>query len=220
MGRHVVYQYWTGGDMPPARRACFDSTRGVFGVPVELVTDKIFRDYVVPGHPLHPCFDLLSVNHKSDYVRCYLLRFHGGGWADIKQFSDDNNWAESFDVLDRTPDADVLGEWERPRGMAFRTYKNDDCARRSIVTSYLIGKPDTPFTRMWYSRMVRWLDMMRAVVESRPSTGTYGSPGYPLPYFSVMGEPFHYTCVKMSTIRPGAVLRSLRSGRVHEVPYR
>lgn len=206
--------------MPPTRKACFDSTREVFGVPVELVTDANVKDYVVPGHPFHPCFNLLSVNHRSDYVRCYLLRFHGGGWADIKKYTADNNWAESFDVLDSTPDADVLGEKERAGGMAFGPYRTREHADMSIITSYLMAKSDTPFTRMWFDLLTKYLDVMSKAIREHPSSpNSYGAPGYPLPYYSVMGWPFHYTCVKASSIRPSAILRSLRSGREY-VPYR
>lgn len=219
MLRRVVYQYWTGGGMSQSRKECFDATRDVFGVPVELVTDDNVSDYVVPGHPLHPSFGLLSANHRSDYIRCYLLRFHGGGWADIKKYSEDNNWAESFDRLDSTPGADVLGEAENVGGMAFGSMRTPECAGLSIITSYLVAKADTPFTKMWYERTVRYLDMVQPLIYANPSTSSYGGPSYPLRFYSVMGEPFHYTCVKMGRIRPGSVLRSLRSGRMW-VPYR
>ena len=234
MLKRVVYQYWTGEDMPPARKACFDATRDVFGVPVELITDANLKDYVVPGHPLHPCFDALAVTHRSDYIRCYLAQFHGGGWADIKKFSPDNNWAESFDVLERAADADILGAEEQRGVAAFWSWRPPHVRPSGLLSvSWFIAKPDTPFTRMWYSRLIRRLDLMRPLIEAHPGTGTYGispgtwstrpdipyAPDYPLPYFSVGPELFHYTCAKMARVRPGSVLSGLRTGR-EWAPYK
>ena len=228
MPRHVVYQYWTGNEMPPARKACFDSSLDKFGVPVELITDANLGDYVVPGNPLHPCFDLLGVTHKSDYVRCYMAHFHGGGWADITKFGADNNWAESFDVFDRTPSADILGTEEQRGVAAFHSWRTPERPGGLLSVSWFIARRDTPFTRMWYSRLMRWMDLMAPSLESHPGTGTYGvspgswrtpkdspfAPGYPLGYFSVGPEPFHYTCAKMYRIRPESILSSLRTGRI------
>lgn len=234
MLRRVVYQYWTGAPMPPARKACFDATRDVFGVPVELVTDDNLGDYVVPGYPLHPCFDCLGVTHKSDYVRCYLAHFHGGGWADIKRFSQDNNWAESFDVLDKSPGADIIGVAEQQGVAGFSSWR--DAGRRPgglLSVSWFIAKPQTPFTRLWYSRVTSWLDLMQPAIMAHPASGTYGvsagswftsaddpyPPRYPLGYYSVGPQPFHYACAMTHRLRPGSVLSGLETGRMRD-PYR
>ena len=104
----VVYQVWTGDNpMSDDRRACFDSGLRNIKVPIKLITKDNLQDYVVAGHPLHPAYRYLTPTQKSDYLRNYLMHFHGGGYADIKWFVEDNNWNEAFDILDSSPEVDV-----------------------------------------------------------------------------------------------------------------
>ena len=60
-------------------------------IPVLLVTPDDLAAYVLPEHPLHEAYEGLSFVHRSDYLRCYFLNFHGGGYADIKPFH--TGWA-------------------------------------------------------------------------------------------------------------------------------
>jgi len=59
-------------------------TRGKIDVPVILITSKNFPSFIKQTHPIHKSFELLFGNHKSDYVRAYLLHHYAGGYHDIK----------------------------------------------------------------------------------------------------------------------------------------
>ena len=215
--RNVIYQFWAGNaDMTGDRLKCYTESKDVFGVKTELITPDNLSDYVVRGHPIHKAYPYLSPNHKSDYVRCYLLRFHGGGYADIRRYSRENNWSEQFELLANTAYADIVGEPENARWAAFPTYRDEEHASRLVICGYLIGKADTPFTRMWYDRIIQYLDVMYPLIRENPSPDSRSAQGYPIPHFGLMGFPFHYTCYKITGVRPNAVLRSLRSGRTND----
>lgn len=64
------------------------------GVEVKLITPKNLNNYLLPDFPLHPAYDYLSLVHKSDYLRCYFMHFHGGGYSDIKP--NYKNWKNSL----------------------------------------------------------------------------------------------------------------------------
>ena len=49
------------------------------------MTPANLQDWVVAGHPLHPAYNDLSLVHRSDYLRAYLLHHHGGGYCDLKR---------------------------------------------------------------------------------------------------------------------------------------
>lgn len=41
----------------------------------------------------------MSNVHKSDYLRSYFMNFYGGGYADVKIYSQDNNWRACFGMM-------------------------------------------------------------------------------------------------------------------------
>ena len=49
-------------------------------------------------YPIHKSFMYLSSIHKSDYLRCYLMDYHGGEYSDIKATS--NSWIKCFEDLE------------------------------------------------------------------------------------------------------------------------
>lgn len=54
-------------------------------IPFHLITLDSLPPWIDPEIPLHPSFDHLSTIHRSDYLRCYFMHVHGGGYTDIKQ---------------------------------------------------------------------------------------------------------------------------------------
>ena len=59
--------------------------RAVTGVDLVLVTPDNLGEWLVDDSPLHPAYEDLSLIHRSDYLRGYLMHHHGGGYIDIKQ---------------------------------------------------------------------------------------------------------------------------------------
>lgn len=91
-----VFVVWTGdNDLTPNRTRNLATLRAVVGVPVVLVTPSNLAAWIVPSHPLHPSYEHLSLSHRSDYLRAYLLHHHGGGYMDIKEPI--HSWAQVFD---------------------------------------------------------------------------------------------------------------------------
>jgi len=41
------------------------------------ITRATLHRWILKSEPLHPAFEYLSPVHQSDYLRCYLLHFHG-----------------------------------------------------------------------------------------------------------------------------------------------
>jgi hypothetical protein len=37
------------------------------------------------------------------------MNFYGGGYADIKFYSENNNWSECFDIIETNPDIWEIG---------------------------------------------------------------------------------------------------------------
>ena len=80
-----VFTFWTGdNDMSTRRRISLERLRADIGLEVVLITPDNLAEWVVPGHPLHPSYQHLSLGHRSDYLRAYFFHHHGGGDCDVK----------------------------------------------------------------------------------------------------------------------------------------
>jgi len=86
----AVFVCWFAGykvdnqKMSKYRFEAFKSLVENIGVPVILITSNNYHYFIKQSHPIHKSFELLSGNHKSDYMRAYLLYHYGGGYHDIK----------------------------------------------------------------------------------------------------------------------------------------
>ena len=99
----VVYVLWTGNNkMSEKRKKCYESIKKNIGVPVILITPKNLHKYILKDYPLHPAYEYLSLNHRSDYLRTYFMHVHGGGYTDIKQTN--VNWLPFFKKLESKND--------------------------------------------------------------------------------------------------------------------
>jgi len=80
-----IWMIWVGPNPLPAwLRLCYDSFVQRSGVRVELVTDANLAEWEArSGGRLHPNLRNLSYVHQADYLRCYLLHFFGGLYADV-----------------------------------------------------------------------------------------------------------------------------------------
>lgn len=168
-------------------------------------------------HPLHPRFDCLSSVHKADYLRCYLMHHHGGGYSDLKKTS--GSWVPCFDALAREDALWAIGH--DCDGVAFpsntprvqvdrRECSHELEARLRAAESQLIGvaffvfKRGTPLTRAWFRELHRRLDAhgdalrlhpARADRESKDGTpwpwwegGSVSRTRYPLCWNRILGQ--------------------------------
>ncbi|MDO4919089.1 hypothetical protein [Kocuria sp.] len=192
-----IFCFWTGANpMSDARARCLHSMRAVHkGLEVVLVTPETLDRWLVPGHPLHPAYEHLSLVHRSDYLRAYFMTHHGGGYADIKIPT--RPWTGAFDALQHHPDTWLLGYPER----SSRSCGGDDYTRlgRDIHRHYgsLVGfggfimRGRTPFGYEWMQELDRRLDYFQEELAQHPG-GVWGdTPGYPLRWIDVGSDVFH-----------------------------
>ena len=191
----VLYSLWTGTNAMSANRlAGLETLRTVTGVPVTLVTPDNLDSVLVPGVPLHPAYDHLSLVHKSDYLRCYLMHHHGGGYADIKRYS--HSWVSGFELLEADAHALAVGCRER---------RSSDVAlvggqleadlrrhhRRLIGNGSFIVRPRSPFTTLWWEELNRRLDEAAILLAANPGDERGTNPGYPLEWTGILGDIIH-----------------------------
>ena len=211
----VVYQVWMGGSMSADRRACFEQGVRSIPVPVRLVTEDNLHEFVVREHPLHPAYRYLIPAHKADYLRVYIPHFHGGGYADIKWYTADNNWSQAFDILDHDPGVDVVGTRDDNVGGANPAYARPSIARDILVVCFMALRANTEFTTTWLGAAEAYLSVMQHRLE-RSATGL---EPYPIPWVGI-GLNVHAACRSVSVHRPHAISKALRSGWDRQVKYR
>jgi hypothetical protein len=117
------------------------------------------------------------------------MNFHGGGYSDIKKTT--GSWVESFHRMNTT-DAWVCGYAEIEGGVAYTPYV--DKWREMVGNGAYICKPQTEFTRAWYSAMMSLLDTKLDALRLHPSTFPQDSSevsSYPIGWNEMLGRIFH-----------------------------
>ena len=214
-----IWAFWTTGNpMSENRLRGLESMRENFGVPVEFLDPAgIEAAAKAVGVPLHPAYRFLSGNHKSDYLRCYFLHHVGGGYADVKVYSKDNNWAETFDAMERDPKIWLAGRAEVAGGSPFANWNRTVPLARLVSCGWLVARGRTPFSHAWWTEANRILDRALPELERHPAQSPRDKDeertGYPLRWADLMGRPFHRLCFELS---PQHKSRTLRPGYVEE----
>lgn len=191
-----AFVLWTGDNpMSSDRAAALESIYKYLQVPVALVGAHNLHEWVLPDHPLHPAYPHLSVVHRSDYLRVYLLHHYGGGYTDIKHSA--YSWQPFFEQLNADPDMWAIGGPEHPTmGTPFGRAHHSEL----IGNCHYIFKPRSPITSEWLAGCERELDAnleqlklhpARHVKEQRGGILVDGSTSqYPLAYNQILGEVF------------------------------
>lgn len=195
-----IFICWTGSNpMTPNRRRGLDSLIAVNpGVNVAIVTAENLSDWEVPEHPIHSSYEHLSLNHRSDYLRAYLLHWHGGGYADVKPYHDP--WDGAFDQFD-DPLVWLVGYPEvSQRGVAPLPGRLGRDLRRNFArlvgNGAFIARPRTPLTSEWLAAVDATLDRHADALRSHPGGLRGETPGYPLGWSEVQGMNFHPICLR------------------------
>ena len=146
---------------------------------VILLTQETIPSIVRPDAPLHPAYPYLSAVHKADYLRAYLMHFHGGGYTDIK-----------------TP-------YGWPWYDAFRDFELNPRAMINIrhPATAMICRPQTALTREWYTAVCRILDAKLPQLKDHPATSPYeNDPAYPIGWTEILHDILGPLC---QTYSPG-----------------
>lgn len=201
-----LYMLWTGkNQMSKARSESVQTTKSKCGVEFHLLFDEEIRKMQKKDFPFHPAYDYLSLTHKADYVRCYIMHHYGGGYADIKQV--DFDWNPYFIEIENDKKLYAVGYAEvDPSHIAINP---ENLKEKEIRQNYhdLIGncnyifRKGTPLTREWISRTHKKLDEKFSLLKQNPASfpqdmlGAYTPQGerskYPLRWAEILGEIFH-----------------------------
>ncbi|MGP9693506.1 hypothetical protein ACT3TZ_02645 [Brachybacterium sp. AOP25-B2-12] len=187
----VLWVLWTGENpMSPTRTASLAHLREVQrGLEVRLVTPATIDRWILPDHPLHPRFEDLTLVHRSDYLRAYLLHHHGGAYTDVKrpigawlpvleQVERQGIWLAGYPEIVHT-----LIPRPEPFGDALRD-------RSSLLTGQgaFICRARTSLTAEWMHEVDARLDAHAEALRRTPGD-TYGErPGYALRWTELLAE--------------------------------
>lgn len=163
--------FWTDSTPMSERRQHSLRLLREFAAPVRIrvLTEETIPSIVRPGAPFHPAYPYLSAVHRSDYLRCYLMHFHGGGYTDIKSYLS-GSWVMAFREMDASPNL-------------LLSYMHPGCA--------MIARPNTELTRRWYAEVCRRLDVALPALKAYPGrpppfTHKVVDPAYPLGWTEIM----------------------------------
>jgi len=187
-----AFVVWAGdNEMSPNRQRNLQIVRERIGLPVELVTPADLDTWLVPGHPLPAAYEHLSLVHRSDYLRGYLMHHHGGAYLDVKEPL--HSWLASHEQMAADPDAWVT---------SYRSSHADWIGKlpgrtgRDILVHYraMFGKggfmmrSHTPLTAEWMARMHAVLEAKQLDLARHPG-GVFGDDeGYPLSWTDLLGR--------------------------------
>ena len=167
------------------------------------LTVNTLADWIDPRYPLHPLFHHLSAVHKCDYLRCYTMHVHGGGYADVKHTT--KNWHPFFDQLDASADYGLGYTEVSPLGVAtvggaLETEMKENYTRL-IGLCAMIFRPRTVFTTLWYKTMIELIESKADLLARHPARHPQDRLGaqfvdgsvseYPFVWTGVGGELFH-----------------------------
>ncbi len=191
-----IYCFWTGPTlMSEQRRECLRQLRDTAGCNVIVVTPAELPKYILAEHPLHDAFDHLSETHKADYLRTYFMRFHGGGYSDIKKTT--GSWVESFEKLEKS-DQWIIGYREINGGVAYPPLRHH--WMELLGNGAYICKPNTPFVIEWYNEMIGFMDSKCEELKRNPAKFPQDkkelNTGYPIEWNEMLGRIFHRVLYK------------------------
>lgn len=190
--------------MSDDRQKCLGLIQNKSGVPVELVAPHNLHQWIKPEYPLHETYDCLSLTHKADYLRAYLMHHHGGGYTDIKTTV--FNWHSYFVLLDQHPNMFFIGY--REPDPAFIVTDNDEIRNNFYNlcgVCHFIFRPNTEFTQAWLDTIHSILTTKKDLLFKYPGSyhpravtgGVHGDDKifkdsqYPLQWNEILGQILH-----------------------------
>lgn len=198
---NVIWSFWTGDNpLSPAREEGLASMRRLNPhTPIEFITPERLDDFIVAGHPLHPAYEFLSLNHRSDYLRAYFLYHFGGGYSDIKTLK--QTWLPAFERLREQGDKWALGtslsdpKWAgNPPG---RLGKHVRRYYQTVLsgTSFMC-RSRNPLVAEWLREVERVLDYAYPALRESPGQTWGQHSDYPMEWMAVQGNILQPLCLK------------------------
>ncbi|WP_322920238.1 glycosyltransferase family 32 protein [Nocardioides renjunii] len=187
-----AFVVWTGdNDMSPNRQANVDRIRTRIGLPVELVTPATLPRWIVSGHPLPEAYEHLSLIHRSDYLRGYLMHHHGGAYVDVKEPL--GSWRPSWERMSADPEAWVtsyrashanwIGKLRGRLGLDILVHY-----RLMFGKGGFMMRSHTPLTAAWLAQMDAVLTSKQEALARHPG-GVFGDDAdYPVSWTDLLGR--------------------------------
>src|SRR3989339_110293 len=206
----VVFVVWFGGYgnemflMPMNRFNCFKDLVQSIKVPIILITQKNYKYFIKEEHPIHDAFQYLTGNHKSDYLRAYLLCHYGGGYHDVK--SRIISWENEFEKDNWLYDDNIwiYGRREKEEGCIGHPPGMEHIKKeynKLVTMGWVICKKNTPYIEELLNKINKTLDYHIENLIKYPGIKSGGYRGnshgvefeneYPLRWLELMGEIFH-----------------------------
>lgn len=187
-----VFAIWSGDNpLSAARERNVELLRQRLEVELVLVTPANLDQWLVEGFPLHPAYEALSLVHRSDYLRGYLMHHHGGGYVDIKEPL--HSWAASFEEMSAVPecwvtsypttDANWVAKLRGPIGRDILVRHT-----RMFGKGSLLMRSHTPLTAEWVAEMDRRLDGLTNLLVREGPQDPFGGSGYPVSWNDLLAR--------------------------------
>ena len=201
-----VFCIWTDLSIPISenRRKCLETIKNT-GLNVIFVTPENLNKYIIPEYPLHKGYQYLSAVHKSDYLRTYLMHFHGGGYTDIKntQYS----WLKVWKKINSDKNIYITGYAERDlRHIACSKNNGELCNILKDNFNILLGncsyicRKQSIFTTDWYNTLIKTMDEYYEQLVKYPALTPRQIPendyAYPIEWSGILGNIYHPLCYK------------------------
>lgn len=101
---NVLFTIWFGKSFTPNRNLQYLTLKKVSKCRIININENNIH---LLKYPIHKSFQYLSSIHKSDYLRCYLMYYYGGGYSDLKKTS--SSWIPAFNKLKSNDKLWVVG---------------------------------------------------------------------------------------------------------------
>ena len=208
----VIYLVWFGNTISNNRLSALLSIINNIEIPYIIITNKNYLNYEKENFPIHKNFTYLAVNHKSDYMRAYLLFHYGGLYHDIK-YRKSKIYKNEWGVFNN------YNIWIKSRKEKYKHwigYNIEDNNTKWIQDYYnilgtmclVICRPYTEYLFELNNYITKKLDKHSNLLEKFPAKSQQvyyrntpfelikDSNVYPLRWLELMGEKFHLLMYK------------------------
>lgn len=191
----VIWCYWEGAAMDNNRLESFNLLKAHIEVPICLLTPQNIHHFELAEHPFHAALSYLSIVHRSDYIRAYMMHHYGGGWHDIKATR--MSFAECWNAFE-DPTVYLIGRPESYNGAAkvydeAGLYMPDYWADLVSVPAW-IARGHSPLSLQIISQMEAYLDTQLPILIKHPAKHPrekYIAPKHLLHYLFIRIKHFY-----------------------------
>lgn len=201
--KNNIFCIWSGhNEMSDNRKRCLKSLIDHSQCEVNLINPSNLSEYIVKDNPLHQCYEHLSLTHKADYLRVYLMYHYGGGYSDIKM--NKFNWLPFFEFLENSDKAFVGYKELHADHIATKNSLIKQNFMKLPGVVHFIFKKQSVFAKHWLLRIHSILDNKSQDLKENPGhyhpraiyggafqTDLFKQSKYPLGWNEILAIIFH-----------------------------